>query len=194
MHIRLITPSDADWSVATDLISHVFWETYHAHICNFPQELMIAKNGQNKLTAAVGLRTKDTGFFSSTYISGDLGQTMSAKLGEPVAQDQIIEAVSMASVTPCAALPVMNAVIAEGRKRNMRWGLFTGTRNLRGLLLRAGLPYKKICAARPTSVTDPENWGEYYTTDPWVCAFTESKRQPIALRPTCQTARLRGVS
>ncbi len=185
MDIKLITPSDTEWTTAKGLIQDVFCPCYDATLRTTPPEMMIAQNGAGQISAAVGLRTQQHGFFSTVYLPGDLGQTLSGIFGEPVAASQVIEAVSMAALKPCAAVPLMNAVIAEGRRRNMRWGLFTGTRKLRVLLQRAGLPIREICKADRLAVKHPEDWGSYYDTDPRVCAFTEDASAPVVLRPAC---------
>lgn len=194
MQIHLISQNDPDWVAATGLISRVFLQTYGAKVRTFPSELMISKNTKGDVTAAVGLRTKCTGFFSTIYLPGDLAQTISQVFEEPVSSEHIIEAVSLAAENPAVALPLMNAVISEGRRRNMRWGLFTGTRGLRVLLTRAGLPFRKVCPASIGDVRHPEDWGSYYASDPWVCAFTESREAPLALAPKKPLKILKGAS
>ncbi len=136
-----------------------------------------------KIVCAAGIRTASDGFFSETYLDKDLADTVLTADGTNVPASQIMEVVSLASITPFPVLPLMDALIAWGRARNMICGVFTATRQLRRLLKRTGLPYLKLCAANRTCVDNPESWGSYYKTDPWVCTFSESVAIPATLSP-----------
>lgn len=183
MQVSVITRRSPDWGPAKDHIRAVYRDAYDANVDEFAPRLVVAKNDNGEVLGTAGLRTLETGFFSAAYMDGGVGETLSAAFGHPVNATLVIEAVSLSVSRPCAALPMINAIILEGRRMNARYGLFTATDRLRKMLERAGLPLHVICPAQISAVASPENWGSYYDTTPMVCAFIETPENPIVLAP-----------
>lgn len=100
-----------------------------------------------------------------------------------VRPEEVIEVVTLASSRACAALPMLDAITSEGRRRGMRFGFFTATNRLRSILQRAGLPLIPLAPAHLERIANADTWGRYYRTDPWVCALPDSVQMPLAFCP-----------
>ncbi|MFT7596147.1 MAG: hypothetical protein ACI8R4_003481 [Paracoccaceae bacterium] len=174
-------------SAAQDHIRKIYWDKYRARVSSFAPVLVTAKRADGTIVCAAGLRTAASGFFSEPYLNESFEQNLLKTAGAIVPRDEIMEVVSLASATPFPVLPVMDAMINWGRAQGKTCGVFTATSALRRLLGRTGLQFDTLSAAIPNRVTDPENWGSYYETDPWVCAFRENAALPVALCPRRQT-------
>jgi hypothetical protein len=127
-----------------------------------------------KIVCAAGIRTAADGFFSNIYTKNDLSNAVLTVSGTDIPNAQIMEVVSLASITPFPVLPLLDAIIAWGNDRDMACGVFTATNRLRHLLNHTNMPYYTLCSASNSSVNDPASWGNYYDTDPWVCALIQS--------------------
>lgn len=183
MKITFLDKKHPDRYAAKAHIRKVYRDAYAADVKVFPPTLVVATNMDGHIVCAAGIRTAADGFFSDTYLDNDLPDAVLAADGKNVPATQIMEVVSLASTTPFPVLTLMDALIAWGRVRNMTCGVFTATRQLRHLLKRTGLPYIELCPASRRCVDNPESWGSYYKTDPWVCMFSESVAVPAALSP-----------
>jgi hypothetical protein len=80
-------------------------------------------------------------------------------------------------------LGVLDFLLGWGRENGMRCGVFTVTSKLRRLIDRTGIDYTAICRADPARIENADSWGSYYDQDPWVCASTEGRFDPVFLSP-----------
>jgi len=186
MQIEFLKGDCPGRSATQDHIQKIYWDKYRARVTSFAPVLVAAKRNDGTIICAAGLRTAASGFFSEPYLDDSFEHNLLKRTGQVVPRSEIMEVVSLASTTPFPVLPLMDAMIGWGRTQGMTCGVFTATGALRHLLRRAGLRFIAISAAIPNRVAAPENWGDYYETDPWVCAFRDTATVPVALCPRAQ--------
>ncbi len=155
-------------------IRKVYQDTYGAGITTFAPLLVSVEKLDGEVVCAGGIRTAQDGFFSTTYLDGNLSDAIRIMDGTDTCAAKIMEVVSVASTTPFPVLPMLDAMIAWGHEQGMTCGVFTATEPLRRLLKRTGMPFKELCKADASHVDDPASWGTYYQTDPAVCIFNEA--------------------
>lgn len=183
MATQFITEGHPLWLAAMAHIKSVYRNAHQADIVDFAPEIVVATNAEGAIVCAAGLRTVADGFFSEAYLDAPIAETLSFVIDEVVQPDEVIEVVTLASSRTCTALPMLDAITSEGRKRGMRFGFFTATKRLRSMLLRAGLPLIPLAPAHQKRIADAGSWGGYYRTDPWVCALPDSIKVPLAFCP-----------
>jgi hypothetical protein len=183
MNIAFLGKNDPMRNIAKEHIRKVYYDVYGADVKTFAPTLVAATNMDGKIVCAAGIRTAADGFFSDIYTNNNLPDTIAAASGTKIPNAQIMEVVSLASTTPFPVLPMLDAIIAWGQDRNMACGVFTATHHLRHLLNHSNMPYLTLCPANRSSVNDPESWGSYYDTGPWVCALIQPKQTHKAYSP-----------
>lgn len=190
MKIEFLSGACAGRAAAETHIKDVYWNTYRAKITEFAPLLVVAQRLDGKLLCAAGIRTARDGFFSDAYLNSDFPTALHGIASIDVPADQIMEVVSLASMTPFPVLPMLDRMIDWGRQNGMTCGVFTATAPLRRLLRRTGLGYVELASARASKVANPEDWGRYYDTDPQVCAFSEMEAPPALLSPRARAAQI----
>lgn len=156
-------------------IRSVYNEVFGARVTGLPPRLVSARGPNGSVICVAGIRTGAEGFFSQCYLDRPVCDILSEIAGTPVADADILEVVSMAATSPFPMLPVLDAIVTWGRERQIGWGIFTATANIRRLVNRAGLSCTPLVQARPDRVDTPEAWGSYYAQNPWVCAFRDTR-------------------
>lgn len=168
---------------ARDHIQSVYSACYGARIERFAPRLVTARNLDGEIVCAAGVRTAKDGFFSDSYVDGGFANALHFPDGAPVPLNQVMEVVSVASATPFPVLGVLDFLLGWGRENGMRCGVFTVTSKLRRLIDRTGIDYTAICRADPARIQNADSWGSNYDQDPWVCASTEGRFDPVFLSP-----------
>lgn len=188
MKIDVLGLADPGRQAAEDHIRRVYQGVYGAKVTDFAPLLVAASRENGEILCAAGIRTAADGFFSDAYLDGDFSTALLTKIGQTVPGSDIMEVVSLASTTPFPVLPMLDRMIDWGRSHGMTCGVFTATAPLRKLLHRTGLSYVSLCSANPAKLTNADSWGDYYRTDPWVCAFREAHLRPPTLSPRAHSA------
>lgn len=188
MKIKFLGPMDPGRQAAEDHIQCVYKDVYGARVADFAPLLVAASRADGEILCAAGIRTAADGFFSDAYLDGSFSAALLAQTGQSVPSNNIMEVVSLASTTPFPVLPMLDRMIEWGRSQGMTCGVFTATAPLRKLLYRTGLAYVSLCAASPARLANADSWGNYYQTDPWVCAFSETQFRQPALSPRVHNA------
>ena len=183
MKIEFLSGACAGRKQAQDHIRDVYKKTYGADVTEFAPLLVVARRVDGKILCAAGIKTAHDGFFSDAYLTSDVSTAIYQASGIEVPVSEIMEVVSLASMTPFPVLPLLDEMIEWGRKNGMTCGVFTATRRLRRLLKRTALSYMELASADVSKVTNQKSWGSYYETDPKVCAFSEVWFQPETLSP-----------
>lgn len=192
MRIEFLTATHPERAKAEDHVRKIYAQTYGASISSFPPLLAAAFNAKGDPLCAAGIRTAKDGFFSDCYLDSDFSTALLKRTGLAIDESQIMEVTSLASTSPFPVLSVLSSVIEWGRARGMVCGVFTATGPLRKLLRRTGLSHTPLFAADPNRLTDPQVWGSYYATDPWVCAVLDStENQARVARSPSHTAERR---
>lgn len=172
MQFKIVSRTDPDRAIAEALIQDVYYRRYEAAVAQFPDRLAVAIDPTGTAVCAAGIRTADSGFFSEIYLEQPVEQAIARLAVEPVARETVLEVTTLAALRPGAAFRLIDFIIADGREAGMRWGLFTATRPLRHGLLRAGVGLIEVTRAERHRAPDPDIWGRYYETDPFVCAVS----------------------
>lgn len=156
---------------------------YNATLDAFPATLCAVFGAGGAPLSAAGFREAGDGFFSESYLDRPLEAAASAALGRAVTRHEFMEVTTLVSTSPFALFPLMAGMLALGRDRGLRCGVFTATGQLRGLFTRLGIPFVPVAPARPERIEQPERWGRYYAMDPWVCLMPNPEAAPSALFP-----------
>ena len=183
MKIEFLEQGHPSQQEARDYIQSVYSACYGARIERFAPRLVTARNQQGEVVCVADVRTAKDGFFSDSYVDGGFANALHFPDGAPVPLNQVMEVVSVASATPFPVLGVLDFLLGWGRENGMRCGVFTVTAKLRRLIDRTGIDYTAICRADPARIENADSWGSYYDQDPWVCASTEGRFDPVFLSP-----------
>lgn len=183
MKIEFLSGDCLGRTEAQDHIKGVYESVYRANVTEFAPLLVVARRADGDILCAAGVRTAQDGFFSEAYLASDFPVTLRDRTGLDVPACEIMEVVSLASITPFPVLPMLDAMLQWGRDNGMTCGVFTATKPLRRLLKRTNLSFVELASADLSKVSQPEAWGSYYDTDPKVCAFSEVLSKPITLSP-----------
>ena len=172
MSFAFIEPDDRRRSAVETMIRSVYRDRYGATIADFPPRLAAFFSADGTPLCAAGLRDDDSGFFSEIYLDQSVEAAIARLAREPVARTSIMEVTTLAASHPGHALKLVDRIVADGEARGMRWGLFTATRPLRVGLRRSGAGVLEIARAERHRISNFEQWGSYYDTNPIVCAVS----------------------
>ncbi len=174
MYIEFLSEDCPGRQEAQNHIKRVYKRVYDADVDVFAPLLVATKRLDGTIVCAAGIRTHSDQFFSDIYLEESFPTVLRDKLGMELQPSDIMEVVSLASLTPFPVLPMMDAMIRWGEENQKKCGVFTATSQLRRLLTRAGLPYVELAPALASKVKQVDIWGKYYAADPRVCAFSET--------------------
>ena len=191
MRIEFLGQDSPGRAEVQDHIRAVYRDAYCADVQDYAPLLVAAKRADGAIMCAAGIRTSRDRFFSTCYLDGDFETVLRDMTGVVVPKAEIMEVVSLASTTPFPVLAMLDGMIRWGRENGMTCGVFTATSALRRLLDRSGMAYAALAPAQANRVNQPEAWGSYYDTHPWVCAFRDNVSGPITLSPRLRACDLR---
>lgn len=158
---------------AEERVRAVYRRSFGAVVRAFPDLLAVLRDEEGKPGCVAGVRYGLADCFSEQYLDQPIERVLSAASGEHVTRAQILEVTTLACERPNDSFRLVREVTELGRRRGMRWGVFTATRKLRQALPRLGLTLIEIAPARRERAVNPQDWGSYYDTDPWVCAMAD---------------------
>lgn len=153
-----------------------------------PSRLVITTAPTGAVACATSIRCHDEVFFSQQYLDLPVWEILSQQTGLTVTSHAILEVGGLACSTPFAAYPTLRAVFKWGQERGIGWGLFTATTEVRRLIQRAKITPLMLARAEANRVQDPDQWGDYYAHDPWVCAFRDPVQTADIIVPRAETA------
>lgn len=179
MRFLTIEPDDALRPAAQDLIASVYRSAYGARIGSFPRRLIALARPDGTLLCAAGLRLGWADSFSACYLDEEIGALIARETGRAIAPDRILEVTTLAGHGHGHALRLIERVREIGRGMAMACGVFTATAPLRRALRRSGLDVVALVPARRERVAEPEAWGSYYDSDPWVCMLADHAPVPM---------------
>lgn len=154
-------------------IAEHFERQYEAQVEAFlPHLLTMQCQASADLSAAVGLRSaKETTLFLEQYFEQPVEQALSARVGEPVARNQVVEIGNLVATRRGAShlLFILTAAILS--RTSTRWLVFTATDQVAQILRKLKFPTVTLCQADAAKLHhEPEQWGQYYKTNPQVLA------------------------
>jgi hypothetical protein len=150
-------------------IRDVFRRTHGAEVSVFyPNLLEFDVSGRT--TAVVGYRDGASAeLFAEQYLDRPAHETSSARLGQTVVREEMVEVGNLAIADPGQARWVISAGTAFLAAAGYRWVLFTATRPLANAFGRLGLKPLPLADADPDRLPDRgASWGSYYATEPRV--------------------------
>ncbi|WP_428516828.1 thermostable hemolysin [Roseovarius sp.] len=153
-----------------------------------PSRLVITTARTGEVACAMSIRCHDETFFSQQYLDAPVSELLSRRTGLAVGPVEILEVGALACSSPFSAYPTLRAVFEWGRERGIGWGLFTATTEVRRLIQRARITPLMLAPAQANRVQDPDQWGDYYDHDPWVCAFRDPIQPADAAMPRAEIA------
>ena len=153
-----------------------------------PPVLIGVWNMQGELVGALGLRTAADGFFSQHYLAQPLDEVMSATLGVPIRDTDIVEVVHLAVAGPAIITPLLEQLadfLSDNSpgKRGFRYLVCTATRCLQRFFVRRGWSITTLAMAEPQALgADAAAWGEYYAQAPAVIVGNIGEARTLAHR------------
>lgn len=162
-----------------------YWCAYGAILETYPERIFTLYSESGRPVAAAGLRTEADGFFSAAYLDQPLESAAAGAMMAPVTRASLLEICHLVSISSHAVFPLMAGILTYGRDEGFACGLFTATSRLRRIFDRLGVPFTAVAPATSESLTNPETWGSYYDTDPWVCLMPNPSEMPERLFPRC---------
>jgi len=181
-NFKIILPGHPLRRATEKLVKSVYATQYGANISTFPDLLVALVNADGKPYCAAGLRVGLRDCFSETYLDDTIQNVISNSIREQVCRENILEVANLASVRMGASFVLMREIIAYGRERGIRFCVFTATQRLRRVLKATRIPLLEMSRADKSRVSNPDDWGSYYESNPWVCALDDTFLQHAKCR------------
>jgi len=158
---------------AEALIAQVYAHEYGAKIDAFADLLIALPGPDGKLCAAAGLRVGGN-FFSEVYLDRSIEDTLSDYWRPPATRGEIAEVTTLAATHPNASHALFSGIVGYLKSQQVRFAFFTVTERLHQMLKRVGIPAEQLAEAKADRVTNPDDWGIYYATNPKVVAIHDA--------------------
>jgi len=179
MTFVLVEPGHPLRDAAETRIRSVFQRQYGAAVRTIPHNLAALLDTAGTPTVVAGVRFGSSDWACQCYLDQPLDQELSRLSNRAVGNEQILEVSGLASVGLGASFKLIRGIIEIGRQRGQNWGVFTATKRLRQVIAAAHLPLLELSPAVRTRIDQPDDWGSYYDTDPWVCALPDDAAAPL---------------
>jgi hypothetical protein len=190
----LVTKGHPARQAVEALIAQVYAREYGATVTTFADLLIALPDLEGGFRAAAGLRIGD-GFFSETYLDQPIEHILSKYWQPPATRSEIAEVTTLAASHPNASLALISGITGYLRSLGVRFAFFTVTERLGQMLKRVGVPAQTLADARADRVTNPQEWGLYYATNPKVMAIHDAFVSVCATLPAVgTTAESRGMN
>jgi len=169
----LIHTDHPDRAEVEALVRDVYAREYGAKIEIFSDLLIALPDEKGGYLAAAGLRIGD-GFFSEIYLERPIEDVLSDHWQPPATRGEIAEVTTLAANHPHASHALMAGITGHLRNLNIRFAFFTVTERLHMMLKRVGVPAHELARATVDKVSNPQDWGLYYATNPRVVAIHDA--------------------
>jgi hypothetical protein len=153
---------------AESYIIEKYKKNFSANIKKFPNILVALVNQQQEITACCGIRTEKDGLFSQIYLKENIRKIIQRiKLDKE--NFKIFEIVNLTTSNPIASIKFVKELHRYMFEHQVKYVIFSGTMMLRNFLLMMGLKLTVLTKAEVKNISNPEDWGRYYDSDPHVC-------------------------
>lgn len=169
----LIDRQHPDRELVEGLIRDVYAREYGAKIDQFADLLIALPNDEGGYMAAAGLRVGGE-FFSEIYLDQPIEQILSKHWHPPAQRGEIVEITTLAAMHPHASQALMAGILGYTRNHDIRFAFFTVTERLHMLLKRVGVPAEKLADATVDKISNADDWGLYYASNPRVVAIHDA--------------------
>jgi len=169
----LIHPQHPDRAEVEALARDIYAREYGANITVFADTLVALPAPNGGYQAVAGLHIGG-GFFSEIYLERPIEVLLSDHWQPPAARSEIAEVTTLAANHPCASHTLIAAITGYLRDQGVRFAFFTVTERLHMMLMRVGVPAQYLASASHDKVSNPQDWGMYYATNPRVVAIHDA--------------------
>lgn len=185
---HLVEPGASDRAEIEAFIAHVYLARYGARLRSFLPHLLAFRDADDRLLAAVGLRTGNDGaLFVEQYLDAAAEVIVAASVGRAVSRGELVEVGNLAALSAGDARALIVHLTGALHAAGLRWVLLTATRQLRNAFDRLHLATVVLADADRSRVHDDgTDWGRYYEVQPQVLfgdlaaghAFLQAKATP----------------
>jgi Thermostable hemolysin len=168
---------------AEGFIRRLYAAAYGADIKKFPSRIIASLDHLDRINCAAGIRSKDDGFFSESYLNTPVEEALSRFAEREVSREQIFEVTTLASHAHRTTLRFIDAIGKFGEGNGFDWSFFTLTRRLALLVGRLGHPMIYLADADQRRIPDHHLWGTYYASEPKVFAIQSPTVVPGSRNP-----------
>jgi len=151
-------------------IAAAFLKNYGARIAHFSDTLVGCRDADGAWTAALGYSLAGAHpLFLEHYLDGPIEAEIGARMGRPVARDEVVEVGNLAALHPGAARALIVGTTRLLHELGLRVVAFTATTSLLNSFGRLQLRPQVLAHADPARLPDGGGqWGSYYDTHPQV--------------------------
>ncbi|MEX5746219.1 thermostable hemolysin [Massilia sp. X63] len=163
-------PGDPGRAQLEAFIAAAFLKNYGARIAHFSDTLVGCRDADGSWTAALGYSLAGVHpLFLEHYLDGPIETEIGARIGRPVARDEIVEVGNLAATHPGAARALIVGTTSLLHELGLRIVAFTATTSLLNSFGRLQLRPQVLAGADPARLPDGgAQWGSYYDTHPQV--------------------------
>lgn len=134
--------------------------------------MLLALEGRDeRVCGVVGFRNARTEpLFLERYLARPIEAELTARTGQPIERQKIVEVGNLASLSCRAAFHLVAILPRVLIERGNQWIVFTATSAVRGILEKYSAPMIELASAGRECIEKPDEWGRYYDNDPRVMA------------------------
>ncbi len=169
--VSIVPAFSKDREAVEHFITDIYAKAYGAHICVHYPVLMSVRDEAGQILAATGFRlASDEPLFLEQYLNAPVQEVLKTP------RAQIVEIGNLASDGGGASLYLFAALAAYLNYKGFRQAVVTSTDFLQRRFRQIGLQPKLHAKADPALLlSDGENWGTYYDTQPHVISGSVSE-------------------
>ncbi|MFM7138948.1 MAG: thermostable hemolysin [Candidatus Fonsibacter sp.] len=153
---------------AENFIIEKYRKNFSANIKKFPNILLALINREEEIVACCGIRTEKDGLFSQVYLKENIRKIIQ-RIKSSKENFKIFEIVNLTTSNPIASIKFVKELHRYMFDHQVKYVIFSGTMILRNFLLMMGLKLTVLAKAEINNISNPEDWGRYYDSDPHVC-------------------------
>ncbi|MBO9903070.1 thermostable hemolysin [Xanthomonas phaseoli pv. dieffenbachiae] len=151
-------------------IAAVYLRRYGAQLHSFLPQLLVYRDADGALMAAVGMRIGSAGaLFVKQYLDEPAESALAARMAAPVSRSGLAEVGNFAAISSGSARALIPQMTHALHNAGVRWVLFAATRGLRNTFDRLQLRPLVLAPALQSRLRDDgTDWASYYATHPQV--------------------------
>ncbi len=169
MKIFKCNEADRDYKSVCEFVQNEFLKKYNAKITSFAKNFFYIKE-REQIIATVGVRLgSNEVLFSQIYFEHPIENVISNLTKKMILKKDIIEFSNLTSVKNYYSVYVMKKALENFQEKYI---LFTGTEQLINVFTKKGYSIIKIKKSEKFN----EDWGTYYSFNPYVCLLNPKKQ------------------
>ncbi len=189
-YASLVEKHDWQRSEVETFIARIYRDRYGATLSTFLPHLLVYRDANGEILAAVGLRMASEGtLFVENYLDDSAEQVISQRQIAEVSRGELAEVGNFAATTPGTARELILQLTWTLHAAKVRWVLFSATRQLRNSFDRLHLSTIELAEACADRLGDAGlQWGNYYESQPRVvCGNVTSGHAYLQRRMLAET-------